>query len=173
MIAPNAVVSRTAARRLIRALPSRRTTTYSSQSISPQAVSMGIVSPNNILVTMPDLASSWTPPELDLCNHTKRDFVWHAGHMEQHDADELQSSIHENMVEMMSIISKLPKATYGTNHPGTAGTASGCNPLVQRILQKEHTILNLCQQYQQLTGEEYDELPQPHCDESATVLKMA
>jgi hypothetical protein len=139
--------------------------------------------------------SSWIPPELALQPHQlrqqQRDFVWHAGFLQQEEVQELQADIHARMDQMKTMIQRLPPLLFDSQNAGavnpplsfmssssavaasSSSASSSRTSLVERILQQEQVILQLCQQYKQLTGEDYADLPEPDCDESATVLRMA
>mmetsp|Transcript_13729 Transcript_13729/g.23832 ORF Transcript_13729/g.23832 Transcript_13729/m.23832 type:complete len:182 (-) Transcript_13729:457-1002(-) len=125
--------------------------------------------------------TGWIPPEARNAALTatkqyhdhqqQRDFVWHAGFMEQEQVQELEKNIHTHMSQMMEMIQRLASTTHSIT---SAATATDDNRLwvVEQILQHEHMILQLCQEYKQLTGEDYEALPKPDCDESATVIRM-
>jgi hypothetical protein len=136
-------------------------------------------------------SNSWTPPELKWSHQElpvssaalpqrqqqTRNFVWHAGFLEQTEVKELEANIKLSMTTLEEMILQLPseKATADTgsgNNNNITPTLSCYHDLMEQILQQENLILRLCQEYQRLTGEESDALPQPNCDESSTVLVM-
>jgi hypothetical protein len=135
-------------------------------------------------------SASWTPPELALNpleqrtalhQEQRRNFVWHAGLLEQQQVHDLETTIQEQMTLLANMISQLPlpatASTSGSDRQGSSSstastTAAACLERVEQVLQQEQVILRLCQEYQRLTGEDYEALPRPYCDESSTVLQM-
>ena len=126
------------------------------------------------------ILDQWSPPELRRNTgfhdqRQQRDFVWHAGFLEQAQVREIETAILSQRSELMQLIQQLPSSTAADSVESDSSSVvpSRSCQIMEQILQQERRILQLCQEYQRLTGEDYEALPQPHCDESATVLKMA
>lgn len=123
----------------------------------------------------------------------RRTLVRHAGHVVHEQAESLADEIRQRQRQMTRLIRELPRGNGGvggsmptTKATTTTTTTTACSspsPLatiqivesLERILFQEETILQLCQQYKSLTGEDVDEdvLPMPNNDESATVRRIS
>lgn len=190
-----------AARRcLIRSSPTAPVVEQATRRISivPSCSSSSVGSSTNSNSHNLAWFSLWTPPELRLSpqeqrtaakqyqqqqqqqpsfqalHESRRTFVWHAGQMEAAEVSELERTIEAQMSLLAQLIQQLPQQQqqYQSNTGRSCDDNNTTQSCVEQILQQETIILNLCQDYQRLTGDEYEALPQPYCDESSTVLQM-
>ncbi|KAG7370526.1 hypothetical protein IV203_019096 [Nitzschia inconspicua] len=182
----------TARRCLIRSLPNQTTKILLPPLIEAASRRISVVPSsvvNNASSSSGTFVSSWTPPELHLtpkeCSllalkqqhqlkqqqwGSRRSFVWHAGFVEQAEVEALETAIQSHMSLLAAMIQQLPAVNRECSN--NSSSPSCHEETVKRILEQEKLILQLGQEYKRLTGEDYEALPQPNCDESSTVLPM-
>ncbi|KAG7344578.1 hypothetical protein IV203_022586 [Nitzschia inconspicua] len=193
-------IQATARRCLIRSLPNQTTKILLPPSIEAATRRISVVPSsfvNNAGSSSDTFVSSWTPPELYLtpkeCSlalkqhklkqqhklikqqqqwGSRRSFVWHAGLVEQAEVEALETAIQSHMSLLAAMIQQLPAVNRECSN-NISSTPLVCQEeTMKRILQQEELILQLGQEYKRLTGEDYEALPKPNCDESSTVLPM-
>jgi hypothetical protein len=164
----------------IRCIPDRNMVIRIETLLEKASRSISVIPTNSTGNTLKPCSDAWMPPELKLSPQERyaallqhqqtRNFAWHAGYLEQAKAKDLEETIQSQMTTLMEMIQQLP--CTDTADDASTAMLSCCHDMVEQILQQEDHILRLCQDYQRLTGEEFESLPQPNCDESSTVLQM-